>query len=110
MGGAAVNQDLSSLSGGQRARVIFARICVEAPHLLILDEPTNHLDIYSIDALTEALHTFAGGVILISHNQSLLRAVGCQVGVVSKRGLTVFDGSMDEYLERMANRCKRIGG
>jgi len=107
--GAAVHQDLSSLSGGQRARVIFARICVEAPHILVLDEPTNHLDIYSIDALTEALQSFSGGVVLISHNQSLLKAVGNQVGVVSKRALQVFDGSMDAYLERISHKSRKPG-
>merc|ERR1712217_953319 len=104
--GAAANQDLSSLSGGQRARVIFARICAEAPHILVLEEPTNHLDIYSIDALTEALQNFSGGVVLISHNQSLLKAVGNQVGVVGQRGLRVFDGSMSEYLEMMATKSR----
>merc|ERR1712151_1311915 len=107
--GATVNQDLSSLSGGQRARVIFARICVEAPHLLVLDEPTNHLDIYSIAALTEALQSFSCGVVLISHNQSLLKAVGNQVGIVSKRSLRVFDGSMDAYLEMMSHKSRKAG-
>merc|ERR1712232_317593 len=108
--GAVVMQDLSSLSGGQRARVVFAKICVDAPHWLVLDEPTNHLDIYSIDALTEALQNFKGGVIIISHNQSLLRAVGQQVGVVSRRGLKVFDGSVDEYLRKVARKPRKVGG
>jgi ABC-type Mn2+/Zn2+ transport system ATPase subunit len=70
-----VHQALNELSGGQRVRVVFARICAEKPHLLVLDEPSNHLDIYSIDALAEALQTFQGAVVLVSHNCSLLNDV-----------------------------------
>lgn len=73
--GSMATQSLSSLSGGQRMRVAFAKICAERPHLLVLDEPTNHLDIYSIDALTEALQRFEGGVILVTHNLSMLKDV-----------------------------------
>ena len=95
-------QPFGTLSGGQRVRVVFAKLAVEKPHVLILDEPTNHLDIYSIDALQEALETFAGGVIVISHNQALLAALDCQVYIVSKKEKTVkaYDGNVDAYLAK----------
>jgi ATPase subunit of ABC transporter with duplicated ATPase domains len=77
-----VQQSLNTLSGGQRVRVAFARICGGKPHLLILDEPTNHLDIYSIDALSEALQDFKGAVVLITHNCSMLNACAKELHVV----------------------------
>jgi len=75
---------LRSLSGGQCVRTALARICIERPHLLVLDEPTNHLDIYSIDALTSALKEFCGGVILVTHNRSMLEAVAEEFVVLRK--------------------------
>jgi len=79
----ALSLPLRTLSGGQRVRVAFARLSLERPHLLVLDEPTNHLDIYAIEALIDALHTFAGGVIFVTHNLSLLQEVAEQVIVVN---------------------------
>jgi len=97
---------LSALSGGQRVRVVIARLAMEAPHLLLLDEPTNHLDLYSIDALSDALERFAGGIVLVSHNASLLEKVARDVYIVSgaKRTVQRFDGTVDEYLARVLGR------
>jgi len=97
---------LSALSGGQRVRVVIARLAMEAPHLLLLDEPTNHLDLYSIDALSDALERFAGGIVLVSHNASLLEKVARDVYIVSGAKCTVqrFDGTVDEYLARVLGR------
>eukprot|EP00971_Amphidinium_carterae_P028370 558508-Amphidinium_carterae.1 len=79
-----VFQSLCTMSGGQRMRVLFARICRQEPHLLVLDEPTNHLDIYSIDALASSLQEFQGAVFLVSHNRDLLQTVAHELWVVSK--------------------------
>merc|ERR1711920_429988 len=75
-------QALNTMSGGQRVRVTFARVCQEKPQVLILDEPTNHLDIYSIDALTDALQNFKGAVVFITHNRNMLRDLSPQLVVV----------------------------
>ena len=79
---------------------------MEAPHLLLLDEPTNHLDLYSIDALSDALERFAGGIVLVSHNASLLEKVARDVYIVTgaKRTVQRFDGTVDEYLARVLGR------
>jgi ATPase subunit of ABC transporter with duplicated ATPase domains len=82
--------------------VAFASLAATAPHLLVLDEPTNHLDIYSIDALVEGLRAFEGGVILISHDQRMIRELVEEVYEVlqKKRIVRRFDGEVDAYLKR----------
>merc|ERR1712080_155017 len=77
---------MAELSGGQRMRVAFARMCAEEPHLLVLDEPTNHLDIYAIEALSDALKEFQGGVIFVTHDRCLIEEVADSVVVVGGRG------------------------
>lgn len=76
---------MGTLSGGQKSRVVFATITYTSPHMLILDEPTNHLDFSTIDALQDALKAFDGGVVLVSHSQSLIGGL-CNVLYEVKRG------------------------
>ena len=63
------------LSGGQKARVVFASLALKRPHLLVLDEPTNHLDIESCDALVEGLGAYEGGVLAVTHDAALVEAL-----------------------------------
>lgn len=81
-----IQQPMAELSGGQRMRVAFARMCAEEPHLLVLDEPTNHLDIYTIEALSDALKDFQGGVIFVTHNAYLIEEAADSMVVVDGHG------------------------
>jgi len=90
-------QSISSLSGGQKSRVVFAEICMRHPHILFLDEPTNHLDIESIDALGEALNRFQGGLILVSHDSRLISEVCKQIWVVGDNTVTEYEGDFEDY-------------
>jgi len=106
--GSLATQELPSLSGGQRARVAFAKVCAERPQLLVLDEPTNHLDIYSIDALTDALKDFPGAVIVATHNHSMLQAL-CEHAFLVRGGScevisAQYDGSPGSWLMRATPR------
>merc|ERR1712146_226739 len=87
-------QPMAELSGGQRTRVAFARMCAEEPHLLVLDEPTNHLDIYSIEALSDALREFQGAVIFVTHNRYLIEAADTMLVVRQDHGLKMEKASL----------------
>eukprot|EP01114_Cavostelium_apophysatum_P012967 TRINITY_DN303_c0_g1_i2.p1 TRINITY_DN303_c0_g1~~TRINITY_DN303_c0_g1_i2.p1 ORF type:complete len:1208 (-),score=596.96 TRINITY_DN303_c0_g1_i2:88-3711(-) len=92
---------ISSLSGGQKSRVVFTEICMRYPHLLFLDEPTNHLDIESVDALAEALNEFEGGLILVSHDARLIREVCADIWICGDNTVTIYDGDFDQYREEL---------
>ena len=72
---------MKALSGGQKARVLFASISLAKPDVVFLDEPTNHLDIESIDALVSAVQSFQGGVVMVTHDARLLMETNCDLWV-----------------------------
>lgn len=93
---------VSDLSGGQKARVVFASLSKQDSHILFMDEPTNHLDIESIDALADAIGAFQGGVILVSHDARLIEATDCRLWVISgDLGVTLYEGDVDDYRESL---------
>lgn len=85
------------MSGGEKARLALALIAWKKPNLLVLDEPTNHLDMETREALTMALSTYEGAVLLVSHDRHLLRAVTDQLWLVHEGLVTPFDGDLDDY-------------
>ncbi|MDD5800675.1 MAG: ATP-binding cassette domain-containing protein [Coriobacteriales bacterium] len=92
-----VLKKVSVLSGGERARLALAKMLVAPEPLLLLDEPTNHLDIDSVDVLEEALKNFPGPIILISHDEHLVRAISNKVIDVRDHKATVYDGDYEYY-------------
>ncbi|CAM9610096.1 unnamed protein product [Phaeothamnion confervicola] len=94
--GLAQTQVMGHLSDGQKSRVVFAKIAMDAPHLLLLDEPTNHLDMESIDSLASAIREFAGGVVLVSHDMRLISQVSKDIWIVD-RGIQRFDGNINDF-------------
>ncbi|KAI3358380.1 hypothetical protein L3Q82_014696 [Scortum barcoo] len=88
---------ISKLSGGQKARVVFAELACRQPDVLILDEPTNNLDIESIDALSEAINEYKGAVIIVSHDARLITETQCQLWVVEDYTINQIDGDFDDY-------------
>jgi ATP-binding cassette subfamily F protein 3 len=101
-----VETTVANLSGGERARLLLNMVAMERPHLLILDEPTNHLDIDSRRALTEALNDYAGAVILITHDRSLMEMVADRLWLVSDGTVKAFDGDMDDYARFVLDRAR----
>jgi len=87
----------AALSGGETARLLFCRIMLQKPNLLIFDEPTNHLDLESINALNIALQKFEGTVLMVTHDQDLLEEVGTRVWHFEHGRITDFKGTFEEY-------------
>ncbi len=98
--GEEVKKPIGTLSGGEAARLIFCRIIVEKPNLLVLDEPTNHLDLEAIAALMEGLKAFDGTVIFVSHDRWFVSELATRILEVTVDGPRDFPGTYAEYLDR----------
>ena len=85
------------MSGGEKARLALALIAWQKPNLLILDEPTNHLDMETREALTIALSTYEGSVLLVSHDRHLLRAVTDELWLIHDGKRETYEGDLDDY-------------
>jgi len=86
----------AALSGGETARLLFCRIMLQKPNVLVLDEPTNHLDLESINALNVALQKFEGTVFLVTHDEDLLDEVGTRVWQFERGAVIDFKGTYEE--------------
>jgi ATP-binding cassette subfamily F protein 3 len=102
---------VGSLSGGEKARLLFALMSWAAPHLLILDEPTNHLDVDARQALVQAIGAYEGAVLLISHDPHLIELCADRLWLVSGGTVRQYDGDLDDYRELLfAERRARPEG
>ncbi len=91
---------ISVLSGGEKSRVMLGKLLISPLNLVILDEPSNHLDIEACDAFVAALNNFEGGMILVTHNEMFLHALVNRLVIFKKKGVSVFEGSYQEFLEK----------
>ncbi|MEO8483498.1 MAG: ATP-binding cassette domain-containing protein, partial [Acidobacteriota bacterium] len=87
----------AALSGGETARLLFCRIMLQKPNVLVFDEPTNHLDLESINALNVALQKYEGTVLLVTHDQDLIEEVGTRVWHFGPDGIEDFKGPYEEF-------------
>ena len=94
-----------TLSGGEKARLLFALAAFHAPHILVLDEPTNHLDVDSREALIHAINDYEGAVILISHERHLIETCADRLWLVAGGIVQPFDGDMDDYTKLVLERA-----
>jgi len=99
-----VQRRADTLSGGERARVALAMLMLSRANLLVLDEPTNHLDVESIEALEDAIESYDGTVLLVSHDRELLRALTTKLWVLHDRRITEFAGGFAEWESVSAER------
>ena len=88
---------IKALSGGEKARLLFAFMSFDAPHLLLLDEPTNHLDIDAREALVQALNAYEGAIVIVSHDPNMVERVADRLWIVHDGQVQNFEGDLEDY-------------
>lgn len=95
------DKKISVLSGGEKSRVLLGKMLAKSTNLLFLDEPTNHLDMESVDSLIDALELYEGAVLMVTHSEEMLRRLATKLIVFRQGGAEVFNGTYDEFLEKI---------
>lgn len=92
------HQPVHAASGGEQGRLVFARLMLEKPNVILLDEPTNHLDMESIEALNLALEHYPGTLIFVSHDRQFVSSLATRIIELTPQGIVDFGGDYDHYL------------
>jgi ATP-binding cassette subfamily F protein 3 len=103
-----IDKPAKVLSGGERARVALARLCIAPGNLLLMDEPTNHLDLASSESLAASLSTFDGTLVFVSHNRSLIRKLATRIWNVEDGKVETYPGTLDEYMYSQMQRRQEL--
>jgi len=92
------------VSGGEEGRLLFGKLILQQPNVIVMDEPTNHLDMESIEALNLALANYPGTLIFISHDREFVASLATRIIELTPEGVIDYSGSYDEYLRAQAGR------
>jgi ATPase subunit of ABC transporter with duplicated ATPase domains len=93
-----INKSVKVISGGEQGRMLFGKLMLQRPNIMLLDEPTNHLDMESIEALNLALENYPGTLFFVSHDREFISSLATRIIDMTTDGLINFKGSYDEYL------------
>ncbi len=97
-----INKTVDVLSGGEQARMLFGKLILQRPNILIMDEPTDHLDMESIESLNMALEKFEGTLIFVSHDREFVSSLATRIIEMKTDGVVNFSGRYDDYLQSQA--------
>lgn len=97
-----IAKPVTILSGGEKGRMIFGKLMLQRPNILVMDEPTNHLDMESIESLNLALEKYVGTLIFVSHDREFVSSLATRIIEITDNGMRDFAGSYDEYLASQA--------
>jgi len=100
---------IENLSGGEKARLLFALMSCDKPHILLLDEPTNHLDVESRQALVQAINAFDGAVVIVSHDPHVIELTADRFWLVDDGQVVNYEGDMEDYRALLLNRNRGNG-
>jgi ATPase subunit of ABC transporter with duplicated ATPase domains len=108
-----VEKPIRALSGGEKSRLVMARMLYDPPNFLVLDEPTNHLDLATKEMLVEALHGFEGTMLFVSHDRTFLRGLSNRVLELggesgTERAPHLYPGTYVEYVERTGREAPGV--
>jgi ATPase subunit of ABC transporter with duplicated ATPase domains len=98
-----INKSVKVLSGGEKGRMLFGKLMLQKPNVMIMDEPTNHLDMESIEALNLALENYPGTVVFVSHDREFVSSLATQLLVLSNEGVEHYQGDYESYLAKTAS-------
>ncbi|MGL5280405.1 MAG: ATP-binding cassette domain-containing protein, partial [Plesiomonas shigelloides] len=88
------------ISGGEQGRMLFAKLMLQKPNILVMDEPTNHMDMESIESLNLALENYKGTLFFVSHDRQFVSSLATRIIELTAEGIVDFSGTYDEYLRR----------
>lgn len=94
-----VNKKVDVISGGEQGRMLFGKLMLQRPNILVMDEPTNHLDMESIESLNLALEHFEGTLVFVSHDREFVSSLANRIIEITPQGISDFKGSYDDYLK-----------
>ena len=93
---------MTKISGGEQGRMLFGKLMLQNPNVLIMDEPTNHLDMESIESLNLALENYPGTLIFVSHDREFVASLATRIIELSPTGIKNFSGNYEDYLRNQA--------
>jgi len=93
-----IRKSVTKLSGGEKGRMIFGRLMMSQPNILVMDEPTNHMDMESIEALNLALENYEGTLIFVSHDREFVSSLATRILDMKSDGIVDFEGKYEDYL------------
>ncbi len=104
-----IRKPVNVISGGEQGRMLFGRLMLQKPNILLMDEPTNHLDMESIESLNLALENYPGTLIFVSHDREFVSSLATRILDMQPGGLVNFSGSYEEYLVTQEQAMKKVG-
>jgi len=93
-----VKKSVKVLSGGEKGRMMFGKLMLQRPNVLLMDEPTNHLDMESIESLNTALTEYKGTLIFVSHDREFVTSLATRIIEITPQGISDYHGTYEEYL------------
>ncbi len=104
-----IKKPVNVVSGGEQGRLIFGRLMLQQPNIMLLDEPTNHLDMESIESLNLALENYTGTLIFVSHDREFVSSLATRIVEMRPDGLVNYNGSYEDYLRSQEDGLKKAG-
>ena len=93
-----MKKDVKVISGGEEQRMVFGKLILQQPNVLLMDEPTNHMDMEAIESLNTALDLYKGTLIFVSHDREFVSSLATRIIEISTKGVTDYHGNYEEYL------------